>query len=226
MEFMRLMNQRVLRQALQSQPSVVRQSFRQISRSSQQPFRSRTSPVPTISRAVRSQQSSPFSHQFRRKIPRRFQSTQAGTSDANLSLSQRLRKLSREYGWSALGIYLLLSALDFPFCFLAVRSLGTDRIGHWEHVILSYIKSAVKWPLSESAQNQVDSAVEIVKEKGPLDERGEGEKRMLEEDETYMVQDHGYKEAEKAASKADASALISIPFTCHMLTILQVSGRS
>ncbi len=45
------------------------------------------------------------------------------------TLGGRLRKLSREYGWSALGVYLALSALDFPFCYLLVRHLGTDRIG-------------------------------------------------------------------------------------------------
>lgn len=28
-----------------------------------------------------------------------------------------------------------MSALDFPFCFLAVRLLGTDRIGHYEEVV-------------------------------------------------------------------------------------------
>lgn len=44
-------------------------------------------------------------------------------------LSARLKKLSREYGWSALGVYLGLTVLDFPFCFLLVRSVGTDRIG-------------------------------------------------------------------------------------------------
>lgn len=44
-------------------------------------------------------------------------------------LSARLRKLSREYGWAAVGVYLGLSVLDFPFCFLLVRVVGTDRIG-------------------------------------------------------------------------------------------------
>ncbi len=46
-----------------------------------------------------------------------------------MSLSARLKKLSREYGWTAVGVYLSLSVLDFPFCFLLVRTLGTDRIG-------------------------------------------------------------------------------------------------
>jgi hypothetical protein len=40
-----------------------------------------------------------------------------------------MRKLSREYGWSALGVYFVLSVLDFPFCYLLLRYLGTDRIG-------------------------------------------------------------------------------------------------
>lgn len=52
-----------------------------------------------------------------------------GSPNENLSLGQRMRKLSREYGWTALGVYLTLSALDFPFCYLLVRYLGTDRIG-------------------------------------------------------------------------------------------------
>lgn len=45
-------------------------------------------------------------------------------------LSARLKKLSREYGWSAVGVYLAMSILDFPFCFLLVRIVGTDRIGN------------------------------------------------------------------------------------------------
>lgn len=46
-----------------------------------------------------------------------------------LSLSGRLKKLGREYGWSAFGVYMALSVLDFPFCFLLVKWAGTDRIG-------------------------------------------------------------------------------------------------
>ncbi|KAH6683212.1 hypothetical protein B0J14DRAFT_575384 [Halenospora varia] len=68
----------------------------------------------------------------------------AATSEAEpQGLSARLKKLSREYGWSALGVYLTLSALDFPFCYLLVRSLGTDRIGEWEHIIVSNIKRLI-----------------------------------------------------------------------------------
>lgn len=50
-------------------------------------------------------------------------------SQESLSFSARLKKLSKEYGWAAIGVYLGLTVLDFPFCFLFVRWIGTDRIG-------------------------------------------------------------------------------------------------
>jgi N-terminal acetyltransferase 2 len=67
-----------------------------------------------------------------------------GSPSENLSLGQRMRKLSREYGWSALGVYLALTALDFPFCYMLVRYLGTDRIGKLSSGIsphVNYIRS-------------------------------------------------------------------------------------
>lgn len=51
-----------------------------------------------------------------------------GKAEESLSLSGRLKKLSREYGWCAVGVYIGLSVLDFPFCFLLVKWVGTERI--------------------------------------------------------------------------------------------------
>lgn len=67
-----------------------------------------------------------------------------GSPEPALSLSQRLKQLSKEYGWTAVGVYFALSVLDFPFCFLAVRLLGTDRIGHYEDVIKNAFWSVVR----------------------------------------------------------------------------------
>lgn len=61
-----------------------------------------------------------------------------------------MRKLSREYGWSALGVYLLLSAADFPLCYLLVRYLGTDRIGEWEEIIVSNVKNFIPDSVKET----------------------------------------------------------------------------
>jgi hypothetical protein len=104
-----------------------------------------------------------------------------------------LKKLSREYGWSALGVYLLLSALDFPLCFAAVRLLGVDRIGHWEHVIVESVKSAFKsvWPF-ESEKKEVAGAEEI----------------------PGASVDHGVAEAEKKNTEEGAS--MSSPLFPHI----------
>jgi hypothetical protein len=61
-----------------------------------------------------------------------------------LSLSERMKAMSKKYGWTVVGIYLGLSALDFPFCFLAVRWFGPERIGHLEHVIVSHVWGALE----------------------------------------------------------------------------------
>ena len=92
------------------------------------------------------------------------------------SLSQRLKTLSREYGWSALWIYLFLSALDFPFCFAAVKLLGADKIGHYEHVVVESFKGSVNkvWPgafeeSKEEEEGQESETQAIEKKKGPAE---------------------------------------------------------
>jgi hypothetical protein len=55
-----------------------------------------------------------------------------------------MKAMSKKYGWTVVGIYLGLSALDFPFCFLAVRWFGPERIGHLEHVIVSHVWGALE----------------------------------------------------------------------------------
>lgn len=130
----------------------------------------------------------------------RFNSSNAtaGTSSSE-SLSARLKKLSREYGWSALGIYLLLSALDFPFCFLAVRLLGTERIGHWEHTILEGTKRFVSWPW------QRVQPLEATEVSGETHVPGQEEQRLLDEQVVANRWDHGVEEAEKANKGENAS---------------------
>lgn len=72
---------------------------------------------------------SPLRRMFHSSKSRWSQAAPNAEATQSLSLGQRLKKLSREYGWSAVGVYFALSVLDFPFCFLLVRAVGTDRIG-------------------------------------------------------------------------------------------------
>ncbi|OAA60711.1 hypothetical protein ISF_05750 [Cordyceps fumosorosea ARSEF 2679] len=66
-----------------------------------------------------------------------------GEKAESLSLSQRLKKLFKDYGKSAIGVYLALSVLDFPFCFLLVRVVGTDTIGKIEHAVVSTVSNFI-----------------------------------------------------------------------------------
>ncbi|KAL4993452.1 hypothetical protein BDV10DRAFT_198307 [Aspergillus recurvatus] len=144
--------------------------------------------LPSLRTLQRSQsRNTTFRAQFRRTfhISRpRFNNRSSGPGytyqapNATPSLSQRLKALSREYGWSALWIYLFLSALDFPFCFAAVKLLGADKIGHYEHVIVESVKGAVNkvWPgafedSAEKSEEDKDAEAQAAeKKKGPAEE--------------------------------------------------------
>lgn len=52
-----------------------------------------------------------------------------------------------------MGVYFALSALDFPFCYLLVRTLGTDRIGEWEHVVVSGVKQFIPESIKQTWHN-------------------------------------------------------------------------
>lgn len=54
-----------------------------------------------------------------------------------LTLGARLKKLSKEYGKAAVGVYFALSILDFPFFFLLVKAVGAERIGKFDLELLS-----------------------------------------------------------------------------------------
>ena len=53
----------------------------------------------------------------------------AGAAEESLTLGQRMKKLGREYGWAGVGVYAGLCIIDLPFCYLFVKTMGTDRIG-------------------------------------------------------------------------------------------------
>ncbi|KAJ6787797.1 hypothetical protein PWT90_01474 [Aphanocladium album] len=69
--------------------------------------------------------------------------TTNGEKAQSLSLSARLKKLFKDYGKSAIGVYLALSVLDFPFCFLLVRIVGTETIGKIEHKVVSTVSNFI-----------------------------------------------------------------------------------
>lgn len=143
-----------------------------------------------------------FSKRFSSSKPSYNPTPSLNSPEPSLSITQRFRKLSREYGWSALGVYAALSALDFPFCFLAVRWLGTERIGHWEHVILEWL-----WKIIPYSKPSTDSEGSGHAELPTTGKRPEKYGVVGSEGVEVGIPgyDHGVAEAEKRNQSEDAS---------------------
>ncbi|KAL1965153.1 hypothetical protein VTN77DRAFT_6066 [Rasamsonia byssochlamydoides] len=138
-------------------------------------------------------------------LSKRFYTSQSQPQSEKPSLSQRLKTLSREYGWSALGVYLLLSALDFPFCFLAVRLFGVERIGYYEHVVVEGAKDIFRsvWPgASRRSPNRAEE---------------EGNSHVRKDEAVKPGDGHGVLEAEKKNSGEGASILtqLALAYAIH-----------
>jgi N-terminal acetyltransferase 2 len=116
---------------------------------------------------------------------------------ASPTLGQRMRTLTREYGWSAAGVYLFLTAVDLPFCFLAVRWAGTERIGEWEKSIVEWVKRASPVQIPERWR----WGGRMVAQGAGVD--GAGEEAI--EQTTVKAYDHGVREAERRNSGENAS---------------------
>ncbi|KAI1130083.1 hypothetical protein F5Y10DRAFT_236615 [Nemania abortiva] len=120
-----------------------------------------------------------------------------------LSLSARLKKLSREYGWAAVGVYLSLSVLDFPFCFLLVRVVGTERIGDLEHWLVSNVTKLIP----ESVRNRWNEYREALKE---------AKREQSGHEEQVEVAGWGVEEAEKRNNtEASLGTQLALAYAIH-----------
>ncbi|KAK3309134.1 uncharacterized protein B0T15DRAFT_526286 [Chaetomium strumarium] len=153
---------------------------------------------PTFARSRFGRPRSPFLIRPRRPFhssrPKRADAADktGNASGEPLSVSARMKKLSREYGWSAVGVYLALSVLDFPFCFLLVRTVGTEKIAHIEHVVVSNVKKIIPDSVETWWREYRQALGEAKRE------------RMGETGETDVIY-HGVEEAEKRSSQEGAS---------------------
>lgn len=78
-----------------------------------------------------------FSH-----FPARLNSSPSGTppsDDEKVSLSQRLKHLIKTYGWYALGVYLIVGALDFGLAFASIHLIGADQVSQ----VVTSVKESV-----------------------------------------------------------------------------------
>ncbi|KAG9316520.1 hypothetical protein JVU11DRAFT_2570 [Chiua virens] len=106
-----------------------------------------------------------------RTLPRYFRTTTTrltstsprsnpSTLPPDATVSQRLKHLVKSYGWYALGVYLVFSALDFSVAFVGIKLLGADQVSQ----AAGYVKQAV-WGFlhrsPESGRDEGDNTVAV-----------------------------------------------------------------
>ncbi|CAK7219496.1 DUF1279 super [Sporothrix eucalyptigena] len=121
-----------------------------------------------------------------------------------LTLNQRIKKLSKEYGWTAVGVYFGLSLLDFPFCFLLVRTLGTDRVAAAEEFVVSHVKAIIPESIKERWRRYRAALKEARRESGN------------EEAEAQEGDGWGVKEAEQRNNhEASLATQLALAYAIH-----------
>lgn len=76
-----------------------------------------------------------------------------------------LKALMKKYGYSALGVYLGLSAIDLPLSFMLVHSVGTDKIVEYENDVKRYFGFEPA-PVDSSVTEAVEGVAEAVQPEG------------------------------------------------------------
>lgn len=125
-------------------------------------------------------------------------------------MTQKFRKLSREYGRAAVGVYFLLSVLDYPFFFLLVKAVGTERISVVEHYIVSTIAVVVPLPIRQKTRELWESAKATFTSMTGYGEAAETA------DKTELAGRWGVEEAqERHAEEASLATQLALAYAIH-----------
>lgn len=68
----------------------------------------------------------------------RFQSTAPNAGPKPQPRPRGVKALMKEYGFSALGVYLALSMLDLPLCYVMVHAAGREKIQEYENSVKQF----------------------------------------------------------------------------------------
>ncbi|KAJ2913237.1 hypothetical protein MD484_g7163, partial [Candolleomyces efflorescens] len=77
---------------------------------------------------------------------------------ANASLSQKLKHLIKSYGWYALGVYIVLSTLDFGVAFVGVNLLGAEYVSHAVATVKATVMDALHSTPAEPGLDEMEPA--------------------------------------------------------------------
>jgi len=87
------------------------------------------------------------------------------------SLTERLKHLIKTYGWYALGVYTILTVVDFGIAFAGINVIGAEKVSRVERAVKEYVVSFIYTSPPEPGKQEV--------EKVPQDGSREGLVAML-----------------------------------------------
>ena len=79
------------------------------------------------------------------------------TLSPDSTLSQRLKHLIKSYGWYALGMYIILSAVDFGVAFAGVNLLGAERVSRVAATVKEHVAGLIYTRPAEPGREEVES---------------------------------------------------------------------
>jgi hypothetical protein len=89
-----------------------------------------------------------------------------GDIPKDASLKERLKHLMKKYGWYAVGVYLLVGAVDFTLSFVAINLLGADKVQAAAQAAKRKVMELVGWSKEiEEGSEKIEEAAQD-KDKG------------------------------------------------------------
>ncbi|CAD6574911.1 MAG: hypothetical protein TREMPRED_001249 [Tremellales sp. Tagirdzhanova-0007] len=120
----------------------------------------------------------------------------------------KFKLLTKRYGWWALGMYLVLSLIDFSLVLVAVHTLGADRFESLASSILHQYRNARHGP-DQTAQLEAE------------DERKKIEReRKLSEEETSMTTEERKRHRSGGFGSRTMWAEIALAYAIHKTALL------
>jgi N-terminal acetyltransferase 2 len=129
-----------------------------------------SAPLLPVSRLRTTPTQSPLTHSARLPHLRtgssgsvRLSSSSASSSSSSssalpkdASLSQRLKHLIKSYGWYALGVYVVLSTLDFTVAFAAINLLGAEQVSRVAASVKEAVAGLIHSKPPEPGRDEID----------------------------------------------------------------------
>jgi hypothetical protein len=78
----------------------------------------------------------------------------------NQTLSQRLKTLIKSYGWYALGVYAVLTVLDFGVAFVGINLLGAEQVSRLVASAKTLIGGFLNLKPTEPGQEETEKPVQ------------------------------------------------------------------